>query len=202
MEQIKVKSVSNNTIRPNPNGDLPKVHPTAYIDPSAQIIGNVHIGPRVYVGPNGVIRADESDPDGNVHPIEIAAECNIQDGVIIHALAGTTVKIGPQTSLAHASIIHGPCTIGKNCFIGFKAVVYNAEIKDQAFVSTAAVVQGVDLPQNTLVPPTASITSPQDIKNLTKKNTQANQNFAKKVIKANLILTKGYNLTNQDQITR
>ena len=182
---------SKKSIRPNPNGDLPKIHPTAYIDPSAQVIGNVHIGPKVYVGPNAVIRADESDDKGKVHSIEIAAECNIQDGVIIHALAGTKVKIEQQTSIAHGSIIHGPCTLGQNCFIGFKAVVYNAKVEDGAFISPNAVVQQVDLPANTFVPPTAAVTSPQDIDKLT-KITQANQDFAKKVIKANITLSKGY----------
>lgn len=178
-------------MRPNPNGDLPKVHHTAYIDPSAQLIGNVHIGPNVYVGPNAVIRADESDDKGQVHSIEIAAECNIQDGVIIHALASTKVKIEKQTSISHGSIIHGPSTLGQNCFIGFKAVVFKAKVEDGAFISASAVVQDVDLPANTFVPPTAAVTSPQDIDKLT-KTTQANQDFAKNVINANINLTKGY----------
>ena len=84
----------NLSLRPNPNGDIPKVDPTAYIDPTALLIGNVHIGPQVFVGPYAVIRADETDDKGQVQPIDIADECNVQDGVIIHALGGSGVKIG------------------------------------------------------------------------------------------------------------
>src|SRR5512133_1283821 len=53
-------------IRPNPVGDRPQVDPTAFVDPSAQVMGKVIIGPRVYVGPLSVIRADEVDEKGVV----------------------------------------------------------------------------------------------------------------------------------------
>ena len=52
------------SLRPNPNGEMPVVDPTAYIDQSAQIIGKVRIGEQVFVGPNVVIRADETDENG------------------------------------------------------------------------------------------------------------------------------------------
>ena len=80
-------------IRPNPGGDWPEVHATAYIDPTAQVIGRVRIDARVFVGPNAVIRADELCTDGEVHAIVVEAECNVQDGVIVHALAGTQVRM-------------------------------------------------------------------------------------------------------------
>jgi carbonic anhydrase/acetyltransferase-like protein (isoleucine patch superfamily) len=47
------------SLRPNRNGDWPRVDSTAYIDPAAQIIGNVHVGAEVFVGPNAVVGADE-----------------------------------------------------------------------------------------------------------------------------------------------
>lgn len=100
-------------VRPNPRGDWPQVDPTAYVDRTAQIIGLVQIGPRVFIGPNVVIRADEVDNNGEVKPIVVEAECNVQDGVIIHALAGTSVRIGSRTSLTHGSIVHGPCILGE-----------------------------------------------------------------------------------------
>ena len=132
-----------NTIQPNPNGHWPQVDPTAYIDPTAQIIGNVHVGPEVFIGPNAIIRADETDDKGQVQPIEIEAQCNVQDGVIIRALGGTQMTVGQRTSLAHGCIIHGPCTLGQECFVGFRAVIYNAALEDGAFISTGAVVQGL-----------------------------------------------------------
>ena len=127
---------------PGPGGHCPQVDPTAYIDHSAQLIGNVHIGPEVFIGPNAVIRADEADTEGRVHPIKICARCNVQDGVIIHALAGTEVTIDTCSSLAHGCVIHGPCTIGVGCFIGFRAVIYKASLAESVFVSASAVVQG------------------------------------------------------------
>jgi len=68
-----MRNKSNISLRPNPNGDWPKVDSTAYIDPTAQIIGKVHIGTKVFVGPNAVIRADEADSSLEVAPIEIGA---------------------------------------------------------------------------------------------------------------------------------
>ncbi|HEG44489.1 MAG TPA: carbonate dehydratase [Phycisphaerales bacterium] len=179
-------------IRPNTNGDLPKVDPTAYIDPSAQVIGNVHIGAEVFVGPNAVVRADESDAKGQVHSIEIGAECNIQDGVIIHALGGTSVTIGERTSLAHGCVVHGPCTIGKECFIGFRAVVYKAALADGVFVNASAVVQGVDLVANAFVPSGAIVSSSNDVSQLVSTTSKADREFSEKIVTANLALTKGY----------
>jgi carbonic anhydrase/acetyltransferase-like protein (isoleucine patch superfamily) len=190
------------SIRPNPNGDQPAVDPTAYIDPTAQVIGNVHIGAQIYVGPNAVIRADESDEKGQVHSIKIEAECNIQDGVIIHALGGTHVTIGRQTSLAHGCIIHGPCTIGQGCFVGFRAVVYNATLEDGTFINAGAVVQGVDLVANALVPVGVAVTSSEDVAKLTSTTSLANREFMKKVVNANLALTKGYISLRQGQGTK
>ena len=189
------------SLRPNPNGDRPKLDPTAYIDPTAQVIGNVHIGARVYVGPNAVIRADESDEKGQVHSIEIGAECNIQDGVIIHALGGTHVTIGRQTSLAHGCIIHGPCALRQQCFIGFGAVVYNAALDEGVFVSAGAVVQGIDLAANAFVPPAVAVLSGEDAAKLVGTTSPANREFMEKVINANLVLTKGYTRLGRGQKT-
>ncbi|MBW1800190.1 MAG: carbonate dehydratase, partial [Deltaproteobacteria bacterium] len=86
---------SHSGIRPNPAGDWPNIDSASFVDPSAQIMGNVHIGPKVYVGPQAVIRADEVDGNGKVHPLVIKEESLIQDGVIIHARSGTSMTIGP-----------------------------------------------------------------------------------------------------------
>ena len=151
------------SLRPNPDGDWPQVAPTAYIDLTAQIIGNVRIDAQVFIGPNAVIRADEADDNGKILPIEIGAECNVQDGVIIHALGGTQVTVGQRTSLAHGCIVHGPCTIGQGCFIGFRAVIYKAALGDGAFISAGAVVQGVDLVANAFVPAAAAVLAGEDV---------------------------------------
>ena len=106
-------------IRRNPNGDMPQIHPGAYVDNTAIICGKVIIEDNVFVGPYAVIRADETDENGEMEPIIIRANSNIQDGVVIHSKDGGLVDIGESTSIAHRSIIHGPCKIGNRVFIGF-----------------------------------------------------------------------------------
>jgi carbonic anhydrase/acetyltransferase-like protein (isoleucine patch superfamily) len=188
------------SIRPNPNGDWPQVDSAAYVDLTAQVIGNVRIGPGVYIGPNAVIRADEINENGQVLPIEIGAECNIQDGVIVHALGGTQVTVGKRTSLSHGCVVHGPCSIGQGCFIGFRAAVFNVKLGDGVFVSTGAVVQGVELATKAHVPAIAAILSAEDAVRLVGTTSAADCGFMKKIVSANLTLTKGYiRLAGQEQ---
>lgn len=177
-------------IRPNPRGDWPDIHPTAYVDPTAQVIGRVKIGPRVFIGPNAVIRADELDTDGQVKPIAVEAECNVQDGVIIHALSGTEVTIGQRTSLAHGAIVHGPCSLGERCFVGFGAVVFKANVGPGVFIAARAVVEEVDVPANTFVPPSRSVS--QDRLGRLRKINQREREFMEVVTEANLKLVEGY----------
>ena len=183
---------SDISLRPNPNGDYPQVDSTAYIDPTAQIIGNVHIGAKVFVGPNAIVRADETNDNGNVSPIEIGPECNVQDGVIIHALGGTKVTIGQRTSLGHGCIIHGPCTLGEDCFVGFGANVFDATIGNGAYIGTGAVVHGVELAAKSLVPPGVPILSQDHVIRLVSMTSPTECKFMKKVVDANLNLAKRY----------
>ena len=183
-------------IRPNPCGDWPEVHPTAYIDPTAQVIGRVRIGPHVFVGPNAIIRADELDKDGIVRAIVVEAQCNVQDGVIIHALAGTEVTIGQQTSLAHGAILHGPCSLGERCFVGFGAVGFKANMGSGVFIATRAVVENVKIPANTFVP-SSTFSSQAQIVRLRKTNPHE-RGFMKDVVQANLKLTETYHCSAQN----
>jgi carbonic anhydrase/acetyltransferase-like protein (isoleucine patch superfamily) len=150
-------------IRPNLVGDRPKIHPDSLIDPSAQIIGNVVIEKDVFVGPLTVIRADERGPDGKVMPIVIGEEVNIQDGVIIHSHGGTSVIIGARSSVAHGVTIHGPCTIGEECFLAVRATVYNTTLEDNVWIGMAAAVMRTKLDQFTYVPSGAIVRSKHDL---------------------------------------
>jgi len=191
----KTRLPTNNqrrSLRPNPNGDRPQVERTAYVDRTAQIIGNVRVGPQVFVGPNAVIRADEVDPSSLVAPVEIGPECNVQDGVIIHALGGAEVTIGCRSSLAHGCIVHGPCSLGEGCFVGFGARLFDVEIADGAFIGTGAIVQGVRLAPESLVPAGVSVICPEDVIRLVGKTGPEQHQFAEKVTAANLELAKGY----------
>ncbi len=172
-------------LRPNLSGDRPEV------DQTAQIIGNVQIGHRVFVGPNAVIRADEADDTGTVEPIIIGPECNIQDGVIIHALAGSRVIIWPGTTLAHGCIVHGPCTVGANCFFGFRAVLYDVKMANGVFIGHGAVVCNVELPPHRFILPGISIQTPEQAAKLSETG-QTEKEFMGKVVATNVNLAEKY----------
>ena len=178
-------------LRPNPQGDRPQVDPTACVDPTARLIGRVRVGPRAFVGPGAVLRADEAGPGGAVEAVDIGAECNVQDGVIIHALGGSGVTVGPRTSLAHGCVVHGPCMVGEGCFVGFRAVVFKAVLEAGVMVGAAAVVQGVTLKAGALVPPGRVVVSSEQTWALGMAG-DAERHFMAEVVETNLALADGY----------
>lgn len=178
-------------LRKNPSGHQPQVSGSAFIDPTALICGHVIIEDNVFVGPYAVIRADEEDQQGNVAPITIKQDSNIQDGVVIHALAGTKVTIGKCTSIAHRAIVHGPCTIGENVFIGFNTVVFRTNIANDCVIRHSCVVDNIDLVTAVHVPPLTNIEPNYDLTELPDL-TEEYQRFSASVVKANHLLVKGY----------
>jgi carbonic anhydrase/acetyltransferase-like protein (isoleucine patch superfamily) len=178
-------------IRPNFVGDVPKIDPSAFVDPSAQVMGNVHIGPNVYIGPLTVVRADEPDPEGRVHPVIIENGSFVQDGVIIHARAGTSVKIGPRANIAHGVIIHGPCTIGEGCFVALRATLYNSILEDSVWVGIGSIVMRTSVPSNTMIPAGAVIHSKSDVRNFRLTNVKEVE-YQKSVFEASAALRDGY----------
>jgi gamma-carbonic anhydrase len=122
-------------------GILPTVDPSAYVDESAQVIGDVHIGAESSVWMNVVIR-------GDVHWIRIGARTNVQDGTIIHVQGQThPTTIGDEVTIGHGAIVHG-CTIEDRCLIGMGAILLNG-----VRVGTESIVAaGSLLPENFQVP--------------------------------------------------
>jgi carbonic anhydrase/acetyltransferase-like protein (isoleucine patch superfamily) len=151
-------------IRPNPVGDWPRIDPTAFVDPSAQIMGNVVIGPRVYVGPLSVIRADEVDADGKVHPVVIEEDACVQDGVVIHGRSGTALRVGPRCNISHGVIVHGPAEIKADSFVAIRAVVYDSVLEESVWVGVGSIVMRARVPANTWIPAGAIIRSDHDTK--------------------------------------
>ena len=173
-------------IRLNPEGEYPQIDNTAYIDPTAVIIGKVKIGKNVFVGPGVVLRADEKGSS-----ITIKDNCNIQDRVIIHALENTSVLIEGNTSLAHGCIIHGPCKISKYCFIGFGSVVFNTEIGEGVFIKHLVVIEGVHIFPERVVDSLTLVNNEDGAKGL--KFVDKNlKNFAMNVLETNLDLVERY----------
>ncbi len=178
-------------IRKNPSGDLPLIHESAYIDQTAIICGKVIVHENVFIGPYAVIRADEVDENGEMEPIIIGANSNIQDGVVIHSVAGALVQIGQNTSIAHRSIVHGPCIVGNNVFIGFNTVLFNCVVHDGCVVRHNCVVDGNELPKGFYVPSTSNVNSKTDLATIPKV-TAAATDFSENVVRANIELVQGY----------
>ena len=178
-------------IRRNPTGQLPVVHQSAFVDPTAIICGHVIIGENVFIGPYAVIRADEVDANGELEPITIGANSNIQDGVVIHSKAGARVEVGEFTSISHRSIVHGPCTLGSRVFIGFNSVVFNATIGDGSVIRHNSVVENCHLPADFHVPSTTNIHSDADLALVPKVSADVTS-FSESVAVTNLWLVQGY----------
>lgn len=185
-------------IRPNPQGDWPSVDTAAFVDPSAQIMGNVYIGPGVYVGPQTVIRADEVGVDGTVEPVIIERDAFIQDGVIIHARAGSRVRVGTRANVAHGVIIHGPCDIGQECFIALRASMYNSNLEDHVWVGIGAIIMRATIPSHTMIPAGAMVRSGSDIHQFRLIN-HTELDYKGTVIAASAALRDGYLRMRREQ---
>ena len=140
LEQIREKPVSPES---------------AYVHPAATVIGRVTLGERAHVAADTCIRADEGTP------FHIGADTNVQDGVVMHALKDKHVIIegerwaifvGDRVSMAHDALVHGPCFIGDDTFVGFKAVVHDSVVGANCFIGIGAVVVGVEIPEGRFVP--------------------------------------------------
>jgi sulfate permease, SulP family len=128
---------------------------TAFIHRQATVIGRVVLGDYVHIAAGSSVRADEGSP------FFIGTNTNIQDGVVIHALkekkvivAGEewAVYVGTNVSLAHDALVHGPCYIGDDTFVGFKAVVHDSVVGANCYIGIGAVVVGVEIPDGRFVP--------------------------------------------------
>jgi len=125
---------------------MPRVHPTAYIDSSAQVIGDVEIGEESSVWMAVVIR-------GDVNRIRIGRRSNVQDGTVVHVMKDThATTIGDEVTIGHAAVIHG-CTVEDRCLIGMGTILLNgARIGEGSIVAAGTlVVEGMEVPPQSLV---------------------------------------------------
>lgn len=178
-------------LRRNPSGHFPDIHESAYVDQTAILCGHVIVEENVFIGPYAVIRADEVDDAGQMQPIRIGAHSNIQDGVVIHSKSGAAVTIGQRTSIAHRSIVHGPCTVGDNVFIGFNSVLFNCCVGDGCVVRHNAVIDGCNLPADFYVPSTERIGKNTDLSTILRVTPQASE-FSEDVVRTNNELVVAY----------
>ena len=123
----------------------PAVADSAYIDPSAQVIGDVAIGERANIWCNVTIRAD-------VHHIRIGDETNVQDNTCLHVDYDKPTILGERVTIGHSCTIHG-CEIGDDCLIGMGATVLSgAKIGKESLVAAGSLVlEGQEIPARSVV---------------------------------------------------
>ena len=112
----------------------PAVDDSAFVAPSAWIIGDVHIGVRASIWFGCVLR-------GDVQQIRIGARTNIQDATIIHgSTGGPPTVIGDDVTVGHRAVLHG-CTIEDRAFVGIGAIVLDrAVVRNQGVLAAGAVL--------------------------------------------------------------
>ncbi len=104
-------------------GFKPVIKSSSFVHPTASVIGDVHIGENVYVGPGAAIRGDWGT-------IVIEDGCNIQENCIIHMFPGITVTLKKGAHIGHGAVLHG-VTIGENCLIGMNAVIMDEVVLEK-----------------------------------------------------------------------
>ncbi len=122
------------------NGITPNVHPTAYVDPMARIVGDITLGENSSVWPFVAAR-------GDVNHMRVGKRTNIQDGTVLHVThksvknpSGWPLLIGDDVTIGHAAVLHG-CTIGHRVLVGMGAIVLDgAVVEDDVVIGAGSLV--------------------------------------------------------------
>lgn len=124
---------------------IPVIHPSSFVHPSAEIIGDVIIEAQCYVGPNAVLRGDF----GRIH---VQSFSNVQDNCVLHSFPGGDCLLKPYSHVGHGAILHG-CTLEPNCLIGMNTVIMdNSVIGSDSIVAAQSFIKA-----NSEFPPRALI---------------------------------------------
>ncbi len=116
------------------DGITPVVDPTAFVHPTAILIGDVIIGPRCYVGPAASLR-------GDFGRLVLEEGANVQDTCVLHGFPGTDTVVEKDGHIGHGAVLHG-CRIGRNALVGMNAVVMDgAVIGEESIVAACAFVK-------------------------------------------------------------
>ena len=127
------------------DGITPVVDPSAFVHPSAVLIGDVIVGAGCYIGPCASLR-------GDFGRIEVRAGANLQDTCVMHGFPGTDTIVEEDGHIGHGAVLHG-CIVQRNGLVGMNAVVNdNAVVGESAIVAAMAFVKaGFVVPPRTLV---------------------------------------------------
>ena len=126
-------------------GFEPQIGEGAWVAPSADLIGNVRLGPRASIWFGAVLRGDNT-------PLDLGEETNFQDGAIGHSDPGFPLTIGTNCTVGHNVILHG-CTIEDGALIGMGSIVMNgARIGRNSIVGAGSVItEGKQFPERSLI---------------------------------------------------
>ena len=127
------------------DGIVPVIDPTAFVHPTAVLIGDVIVGAHCYVGPCACLR-------GDFGRLILETGSNVQDTVVMHCFPGAETVVEADGHIGHGAVLHG-CRIGRNSLIGMNAVVMDgAVIGESSFVAASACVRaGAVIPARSLV---------------------------------------------------
>lgn len=128
------------------SGETPAIDESAFVDPTALVVGKVRIGARSSIWPQTVVR-------GDVHRIGIGDDTNVQDLSCLHVLKDRfSLTLGNRVSVGHGAMLHG-CVIGDGTLVGMRAMVMDgAEIGEQCLIAAGALVTpGFRAPPRSLV---------------------------------------------------
>lgn len=123
----------------------PTLAARVWVAPSAQVMGNVHLGADCSVWFGAMVRADNE-------PMHIGVGSNVQDGAVLHSDPGFALTIGENVTVGHQAMLHG-CTVGDGSLIGIGAIVLNgARIGKNCLVAAGALVtEGKHFPDGSLI---------------------------------------------------
>lgn len=127
------------------DGIVPVVHPTAFVHPTAVLIGDVIVGPGVYIGPLASLR-------GDFGRIELRENSNVQDSCVIHGVNENDTVVDIDGHIGHSAVLHG-CTVGRNALVGMNAVVMDQAVvgEDSIVAAMAFVKVGMNIAPRSLV---------------------------------------------------
>ena len=129
------------------NGHAPRVHPSAFLAPTAVLIGDVEVGADSSIWFGAVLRADHPD-----HGIRVGARTSIQDNCVLHVSARGPTIVEDDVTVGHGAVFES-CTIRRGSLIGMNAVLlHGCEVGEEALVAALSVVPtGMNVPARTLV---------------------------------------------------
>jgi phenylacetic acid degradation protein len=122
------------------DGVTPVIDPSAFVHPTAVLIGDVIVGPGCYVGPCASLRADFGR-------IVLRAGSNVQDTCVVHGFPFADTVVEEDGHIGHGAVLHA-CVVRRGALVGINAVIMDeAEIGEQAIVGACAFVRaGMKVP--------------------------------------------------------